>query len=145
MGALLAAKRSKPGMLTRSYQWACGMGRAKHFLTAKTRRRAKVRVCLDAPVGDGSSGLTKGDLVPDPKAVDPWAFSDAADLRHELRALVDTLPDERMRYIIRQRFWSGRGMEAIGAELGITGERARQLLSEGLAGIRMMIVAAEAV
>jgi DNA-directed RNA polymerase sigma subunit (sigma70/sigma32) len=145
MGALLAAKRSKPGMLTRSYQWACGMGRAKHFLTAKTRRRTKVRVCLDAPVGDGSSGLTKGDLVPDPKAVDPWAFSDAADLRHELRALVDTLPDERMRYIIRQRFWSGRGMEAIGAELGITGERARQLLSEGLAGIRMMIVAAEAV
>jgi DNA-directed RNA polymerase sigma subunit (sigma70/sigma32) len=36
-------------------------------------------------------------------------------------------------------------MEAIGTELGITGERARQLLSGWLTWIRMMIVAAEAV
>jgi RNA polymerase sigma factor (sigma-70 family) len=139
LGALQAAKRAKPGTLIRSYQWAYGMGRVKNFLTKKTRRKAKVRVILDAPAGDGTSGLTKGDLVPDPKAADPGAFSDAADLRHELRALVDALPDERMRYIIRERFWRSRELEAIGADLGLTAERARQLLTEELAVVHRMI------
>jgi RNA polymerase sigma factor (sigma-70 family) len=140
LGAIQAAKRAKPGTLMRSYQWACGMGRVKNFLTRKTRRRAKVRVILDAPVGDGSSGLTKGDFVPDPKALDPAAFSDASDLRHELRALVDALPDERMRHIIRERFWRGRELEAIGVDLGLTAERVRQILHVGMDNLRALLV-----
>ena len=139
LGALQAAKRAKPGTLMRSYQWAYGMGRVKNFLTGKTRRRAKVRVILDAPAGDGTSGMTKGDLVPDPKAADPGAFSDAADLRHELQGLVDALPDERMRYIIHERFWRGQELEAIGADLGLTAERVRQLLHAGVDNLRALL------
>ncbi|MFB3893277.1 MAG: sigma-70 family RNA polymerase sigma factor [Phycisphaerae bacterium] len=139
--ALQAAKRAKPGTLMRSYQWACGMGRVKNFLTKKTRRLAKVRVILDAPAGDGTSSMTKGDLVPDPKAINPATFSDAADLRHELRALVDALPDERMRFILRERFWRGRELGAIGADLCLTAERTRQLMEEALAKIRRIIIA----
>jgi hypothetical protein len=41
---------------------------------------AKVRVILDAPIGDGTSGLIYGDFVPDPKAIDPQSPSDAKGL-----------------------------------------------------------------
>ena len=139
VGALRAAKRARPGTLTRCYQWHCGMGFVKNFLTRKTRRRARVRVSLDAPVGDGTSGMTLGNCVRDPKAVDPAACVEAADLRHRLRARVDALLDKRIRHIIRERFWRGRQMEAIAADLGITPERAGQLLAQGLGVLRAYV------
>jgi DNA-directed RNA polymerase sigma subunit (sigma70/sigma32) len=74
--------------------------------------------------------------VPDPKAAEPTAFSEATDLRHELQALVDALPDERMRYIVRERFWMRRDLEAIGVDMGLTAERARQLEQEAFRLLR---------
>ncbi len=44
-----------------------------------------------------------------------------------------------MRHIIRKRFWRGRELEAIGAELGVTAERVRQMLKEGLPMLHAMV------
>ena len=38
------------------------------------------------------------------KAIDPQASFAREGLREEVTALVDALPDDRMRYIIRERF-----------------------------------------
>ena len=67
------------------------------------------------------------------------ARKDREGLREESAALVNALPDERMQYIIRERFGKGRNLEAVGADLGITAKLARQLLQGALASPRRLV------
>jgi hypothetical protein len=60
-------------------------------------------------------------------------------VRYELKALVGALPDDRMQYIIRERLWKGRDLEAVGADLSMTGEGARQLLEGVIRNLSTML------
>jgi RNA polymerase primary sigma factor len=94
-------------------------------------------VSLETPVGDGES--LYGDLIEDTKSERP---DDATALhlrRHELSAALDRL-NPRMRHVLSRRFGldghSPQTLEEVGAGLGITRERVRQLESRALRELR---------
>jgi RNA polymerase primary sigma factor len=95
---------------------------------------AEAPVSMNQSIGSEDDGEF-GDLFGDPNASDPE--EEAADTlrREEIRRAVAVLPD-RERRILELRFGFGgepRSLEAIGAELGLTRERIRQLERDALA------------
>jgi RNA polymerase sigma factor (sigma-70 family) len=104
------------------------------------RIRQESRRCgsLDLPVGDdGDSRL--GDLIEDLEAPNPEQAAVAAGLHKATERALATL-DPREEYVIRQRFGLGtvgtRTLAEIGAELGVTRERIRQVQERALAKLR---------
>jgi RNA polymerase primary sigma factor len=95
---------------------------------------AEATISLNRSVGSDGDGEL-GDLFDDPTAADP--LEEAADSlrRQEVRRALGRLP-ERERRVLELRFGfdgDNPSLEAIGAELGITRERVRQLEQEALA------------
>jgi RNA polymerase primary sigma factor len=92
---------------------------------------------FDEPIG-GDGGMMLGEVLADPQADDPydlaWRKILAADLPHMLDEL-----DERDRRILRDRFGLGaanRTLAQVGASLGISAERVRQLEQAALEKLR---------
>lgn len=86
----------------------------------------------------GPAGMTVGEAIVDPRA--EAAYQDVLD-RHEIHHVLDLTDalEERERTVIRGHY--GLGQEArtlgqIGAELGLTAERARQIESAALGKLR---------
>jgi RNA polymerase primary sigma factor len=90
-------------------------------------------VSLETPVGDGDSNY--GDMLEDVNSEQPDAALAEALRGNELIAAVNGL-NERMRHVIELRFGLAgsppRTLEEVGAELGVTRERVRQLESRAL-------------
>jgi RNA polymerase primary sigma factor len=90
-------------------------------------------VSLETPVGDGDSMY--GDMLEDINSEQPDAA--LADLLRgvELLAALESL-NERMRHVLELRFGLNgqipKTLEEVGAELGVTRERVRQLESRAL-------------
>ena len=94
----------------------------------------EARVSLNQQVGgDGDSEL--GDLFADEGSDDPGELAEEALRRRAVRLALADLP-ERERRILELRFGidgaEPRSLEAIGAELGLTRERIRQLESDAM-------------
>ena len=94
-------------------------------------------VSLETPVGDGES--LYGDLIEDVKSDTPDELTARRSRANELaRALAHLNP--RMRRVVVLRFGldgeSPQTLEEIGAGLGVTRERARQLESQALSELR---------
>ena len=112
------------GVAFSTYAWPCIMHQVWRAVKADTR------VCLPAVVDDGFWVLE----APDPAVV--W---EAAAVRQVLHELVHRLPG-RLRQVIVARY----GLDGhppviyrqIGAALGLSGERARQLHTEALVWLR---------
>jgi RNA polymerase primary sigma factor len=105
---------------------------------ADLRRVSRDPVSLDAPIGeDGGSVL--GDLVLDAMAPAASEVVEREAMSGELDRVLDTLP-EREALIIRLRFGlqdgRARTLDQVGAELGLTRERIRQLEKEALGKLR---------
>jgi RNA polymerase primary sigma factor len=94
-------------------------------------------VSLETPVGDGDSMYA--DMLEDPNAAQPEV--ELAELLRgtELEAALDQL-SERMRHVVELRFGltgeRPKTLEEVGAELGVTRERVRQLESRALREIQ---------
>jgi RNA polymerase primary sigma factor len=96
-------------------------------------------VSLETPVGDGESMVA--DLIEDEKSESP----DGATAEHarstELAAAIERL-NPRMKHVVLRRFGlDGRPpqtLEEVGADLGITRERVRQLETRALRELRMV-------
>jgi RNA polymerase primary sigma factor len=116
-------------------------------LSIKTSRVAQMRMAatrpasLDAPVGDGDSA-TFAEVVRDENADDPFEELQAKGITGMLKSLVTNLT-EREANILRARFGLDGGrtrtLEEIGADCGITRERARQIQNNALKKLRGMI------
>jgi RNA polymerase primary sigma factor len=96
-----------------------------------------VPVSLDTPVGEDGSEI--GDFVPDREAMQPEEESDASLLREELNKTLETLTPREKR-VIELRFGLGddygRTLVEVGAELGLSKERIRQIEKGALAKLR---------
>ena len=94
-------------------------------------------ISLETPVGDGES--VYGDLIEDDNADLPEETTATACARTELAEALARL-NPRMRLVIARRFGldgqAPQTLEQVGAELGITRERVRQLESRALRELR---------
>jgi RNA polymerase primary sigma factor len=94
-------------------------------------------ISLEAPVGDGESDYS--DLIEDVNAEQPEEMT-AQGMRSEELAEAITRLNPRMRLVITRRFGLDgqppRTLEQVGAELGITRERVRQLEARALRELR---------
>jgi RNA polymerase primary sigma factor len=90
-------------------------------------------VSLETPVGDGDSMY--GDMLEDPNSEQPDAALAELLRGVELLAALESL-NERMRHVLELRFGlngqAPKTLEEVGAELGVTRERVRQLESRAL-------------
>src|SRR5919206_3601025 len=96
-------------------------------------------VSLETPVGDGES--LYGDLIEDTKSDRPdTATADVLRSAELSEALLRLSP--RMRHVLSRRFGldgeAPQTLEEVGADLGITRERVRQLESRALRELRMV-------
>jgi RNA polymerase primary sigma factor len=96
-------------------------------------------VSLETPVGDGES--LYGDLIEDTKTESPDVTT-AEHLRSAELAIALERLNPRMRFVLDARFGLGgqppKTLEEVGAELGITRERVRQLESRALRELRLV-------
>ncbi len=99
---------------------------------------------LETPVGDGES--LYGDLIQDTKTVGP-EIETADRLRSQELAIALEALNPRMRHVLAQRFGlngaAPQTLEEVGAGLGITRERVRQLESRALRELRSVAPALE--
>ena len=99
---------------------------------------------LETPVGDGES--LYGDLIQDTKSAEPDVETADRLRGQELAAALDAL-NPRMRLVLAQRFGldgaAPQTLEEVGAGLGITRERVRQLESRALRELRAVAPALE--
>jgi RNA polymerase sigma factor (sigma-70 family) len=94
-------------------------------------------VSIDQPVGE--DGALLGDFISDGDATDVAEAAEEADVGRILREAVDRLDDrERAILIARYGFLDGRSrpLEEIGAELGLTPERIRQIEKRAITRLR---------
>jgi RNA polymerase sigma factor (sigma-70 family) len=105
---------------------------------ADLRRVSRDPVSLDAPIGD-DGGSVLGDLVLDATAPAASEIVEREALSGELDRVLDHLPEREAR-ILRLRFGLHDGrqrtLDEVGAELGLTRERIRQLEKEALGKLR---------
>jgi RNA polymerase sigma factor (sigma-70 family) len=104
---------------------------------AQLRDTAQTVTSLDAPIGDDGAAL--GDFLEDDSAVGPDALAAETVGRAALRQALRDLPD-RQRQVLVLRFGLADGvprtLEEVGATLGFSRERARQLERAALSSLR---------
>jgi RNA polymerase primary sigma factor len=97
----------------------------------EVRRALNPVTSLETRVGDGTDEL--GELLPDPSAEDPAEVAARDDARHRLAVALAALPERERTVLVERTGFNTeqRSLTAIGKDLGISRERARQL--EGVA------------
>jgi len=107
----------------------------------RLREAAMRPASLDAPLGENNSSSI-AEIIADENAVSPAQCTEDRDAITRLRDLLARLPDRESK-IIRARFGLDDGrertLETIGARLGVTRERIRQLQQFALKKLRQML------
>lgn len=115
-------------------------------LVRKWMELSRDTVSLDQPAGDGEGKDTVADHVADTRTEDAGALMDNRQLLEEMEAYLKELP-ARERTILEYRYGLGgrepESLEAVGARLGITRERVRQLQSAALEKLHGLMVGEE--
>jgi RNA polymerase primary sigma factor len=97
-------------------------------------------ISLDMPVGD-EENTSLGALLHDKQSPDPQETLVRAELRAEIRSILETL-DEREKTILRKRFGfdddEASVLQQIGEELSISRERVRQIEAQALRKLRVL-------
>ena len=95
-------------------------------------------VSLDRPVGEDADA-SMGDILADPRVTDPAQNAARRDASSQIEAVLEHL-DERERIILILRFGLNgdvpHTLEEVGARIGVTRERVRQMQERALASLR---------
>jgi RNA polymerase primary sigma factor len=98
---------------------------------------AQVTASLDQPVGEDSTPL--GELIADPRTVDPLQSAIEHEQRHDVSAMLRLLPP-RHREVLTERYGldgnTVQSHEQISRHLGVGEERSRQIEHESLHRLR---------
>jgi RNA polymerase primary sigma factor len=104
---------------------------------SRLRTAARVTASLDQPIDEGATPL--GELLPDETAVDPFQTVIGRETLHSVPTMLRLLPP-RHRTVLERRYGIGRHREQthaeIGALLGVSEERSRQLERQALHRLR---------
>jgi RNA polymerase primary sigma factor len=97
---------------------------------------ARVTASLDAPAGEEGTALV--DLVPDPDPEDPWRRLDDRETRGQVWAMLKVIPSRQREVLVRRFGIAGDAQThaEIGAALGVSEERSRQLERQALHWLR---------
>jgi RNA polymerase primary sigma factor len=100
------------------------------------REAARVTASLDARAGEDGASL--GDLVPDPEPEDPWRRLDGQETRRQVWAMLKVIPPRHREVLVRRFGIAGDAQThvEIGAALGVSEERSRQLERQALHWLR---------
>jgi RNA polymerase primary sigma factor len=100
------------------------------------REAARVTASLDAPVGQEGGSLL--DLVPDPDSEDPWRRLEEEETRRQVWTMLKVIPPRHREVLVRRFGIAGDGQAhaEIGAALGVSEERSRQLERQALHWLR---------
>ena len=119
---------------------ASGLGVTK---IDSVRRVARVTASLNQTVGGTDESLEFGELLPDLETVDPIAQAESALGAQEVRAAMKKLP-ERERRILELRYGfdgEASNIAEIAARLHMPRARVRELMTRGLAQMRLSLAA----
>jgi RNA polymerase sigma factor (sigma-70 family) len=105
------------------------IGKQAQLYSRGELKRERIK-SLDAELPGYESPTTLYDVLGEAGA-DPVERLSAAEDREELKAAMLRLT-ERERFVLRQRFWGELTLQEIGAELGVTRERIRQIEKQAL-------------
>jgi RNA polymerase primary sigma factor len=108
------------------------------------RGGARVIASLDEPIGEDQTPL--GDLIADPRAVDPSASVIEHEERDDVCAMMRLLPERHRDVLARRYGLDGSPVQShteIGRSLGVGEERSRQLERESLHRLRSISAALE--
>jgi RNA polymerase primary sigma factor len=113
------------------------LGWTKEY-TARVAQIAEMRtVSFETPIGEEDSS-TLGELIPD-RLPGPEDMTITNDIAQQVRELLDELPTERQRDVIRRRFGLDgpeETLESIGTRYNVTRERIRQIEAKALKKLR---------
>jgi len=100
------------------------------------REAGRVTASLDAPAGEEGTALV--DLVADPDPDDPWGRLDEQETRRQVRAMLKVIPPRHREVLVRRFGIAGDAQThaEIGAALGVSEERSRQLERQALHWLR---------
>jgi RNA polymerase primary sigma factor len=100
------------------------------------REAARVTASLDAPTGEEGAALI--DLVADPDPADPWRRLDERESRRQVWAMLKVIPPRHREVLVRRFGIAGDAQThaEIGAALGVSEERSRQLERQALHWLR---------
>jgi RNA polymerase primary sigma factor len=100
------------------------------------REAARVTASLDAPAREEGTALVN--LVPDPAPEDPWSRLDDRETRRQVWAMLKLIPPRHREVLVRRFGIAGDAQthDEIGAALGVSEERSRQLERQALHWLR---------
>jgi RNA polymerase primary sigma factor len=105
---------------------------------ARLLRLSQYAECLDRPVGE-SEDATLGELLPDERATQPDEVAAHGELRDAIEAVISELSPTQRR-VIKMRFGltpaGEHTLDEIGASVGLTRERIRQIEAQVLGKLR---------
>lgn len=127
--------RSRLAREVRESEVALSLGWSEDELD-EVRSAARSVASLEAALGEGEGEL--GELLADPGAEDPAEAAARDDARRRLASALAALPERRSAVLKRRYGLDGRpeSLTAIGRDLGVSRERARQLESAALEELR---------
>ena len=119
-------------------QYECGVGAVMHYLRRENRYRERHRLIDEPGEGDESQDDPSDPMEPVDTST-PESVTEMREMLERMWTAVDAMPPQE-RELIRNRFYSGKSVNRIAAELGVTRKIVWKRLKSAIETLRAGIV-----